>query len=72
MFARIFLAHPRSVNEDFFEHMFFALHVVASLLYAAGAVLIHAFVPSLFENTASGIISRLHTRIQRKDVPTHE
>ena len=68
MLTRILLAHPRSVDELFFQHMRFALGVAAALFLAMGAVLIHAFIPCLFEKTASKIIARLESRIQRSKV----
>ena len=63
MFQRIFLAHPATVDETFFQHMLFALRFALSLFAAAGAALVHAFVPCLFEKTASRIITRLYGRI---------
>ena len=62
MIARIFLDHPAKVNEGFFEHMWFAMWFSALLFAAAGAALVHAFVPCLFEKTASQIIARLYER----------
>lgn len=66
MINRLFLDHPASVEESFLEHMAFALKFSALLFAAAGAALIHAFVPCLFETTASGIIKRLYTRIENR------
>lgn len=66
MFQRIFLAHPATVNESFFEHMFFALRFAAMLFLAAFAALIHAFVPALFEKTASKIIADMYERTRNR------
>ncbi|TMM54585.1 DUF6356 family protein [Sulfitobacter sabulilitoris] len=66
MFQRIFLTHPATVNETFFQHMAFALRFAGLLLAAGGAALVHAFVPCLFEKTASRIITRLHDRIHSR------
>ncbi|MCV3270872.1 DUF6356 family protein [Roseobacter sinensis] len=66
MFQRIFLAHPATVDETFFQHMLFALRFAASLFAAAGAALVHAFVPCLFEKTASRIIARLYHRLHNR------
>jgi|TARA_B110000967_G_C18852747_1_gene545523 hypothetical protein len=63
MFARIFLAHPRALNEEFFQHMLCALGFAIALLLAGSAVLVHAFIPCLFEKTASNIIMKLHKRM---------
>lgn len=66
MIQRIFLSHPATVDETFFQHMLFALRFALSLFAAAGAALVHAFVPCLFEKTASRIITRLYGRIHNR------
>ena len=62
MIARVFLDHPAKVDETFLQHLWFALRFSGLLFAAAGAALVHAFVPCLFENTASGIIAQLYAR----------
>ena len=62
-FARIFIAHPQSVDETYFEHMRFAGWFAARLLMAGGAALVHAVIPCLFEKTASRMIARMHARL---------
>ncbi len=62
MISRIFLDHPSSVDETFFQHMAFALKFAGLLFAAAFAALIHALVPCLFEKTASRIIAKLYAR----------
>jgi hypothetical protein len=62
-FARIFIAHPQSVDETYFEHMRFAGWFAARLFLAGGAALIHAVIPCLFEKTASHMISEMHVRL---------
>lgn len=66
MFYRIFLAHPETVDESFLQHMNFALRFSGALFAAALAALVHAFVPSLFEKTASRIIAELYHRTQNR------
>jgi hypothetical protein len=66
MLQRYFLAHPASVDETFLQHMAFALRFSGSLFLAAGAALVHAFVPSLCERTASRIVTRLHARMHNR------
>jgi len=60
MLDRLFLNHPRSVNESYLEHQAHALKFSGSLLVAAGACFIHALVPGLFQRTGSRTIERLH------------
>lgn len=66
MFARVFLDHPAKVDETFLEHMLFALRFAGLLFLAAGAALVHAIVPCLFERTASTIIARLYERTHNR------
>lgn len=62
-FTRIFIDHPQSVDETYFEHMRFAGWFAARLLMAGGAALVHALIPCLFEKTASRMISQMHARL---------
>ncbi|MEM1075950.1 MAG: DUF6356 family protein [Pseudomonadota bacterium] len=66
MIQRVFLDHPAAVNETFWQHMAFALRFAGSLFLAAGAALVHAFIPCLFEKTASRIIAQLYARTHNR------
>jgi hypothetical protein len=57
--TQIFIDHPASVEETYFEHLRFAGRFSALLFAAAGAALVHAVVPCLFEKTAGKIVKRL-------------
>jgi Family of unknown function (DUF6356) len=63
MFARLFLSHPESVGEHYFEHQRVAFSFAGTLLLAGCACLIHALVPGLCERTASNRIANLHDRM---------
>lgn len=63
---RVFVDHPASVDENYLEHFGFALKFSGLLFAAAGAALVHALIPCLFEKTASNIIKRLHHRIANR------
>lgn len=65
-FQRIFVDHPQSVDETYFEHMRFAGWFASRLLLAGGAALVHAVIPCLFEKTASGMIREMHARISTR------
>lgn len=60
---RVFLDHPASVEESYLDHMRFAFGFALWLGLAALAALVHAVIPSLFERTASRIVTRLHGRL---------
>ena len=64
--TRLFTAHPQSVNESYFEHLWFATRFAALLLAAAGAALVHALLPFLFEKTASRIVAKLYARTHNR------
>lgn len=66
MISRVFLDHPANVDESFLEHMAFALKFSGLLFAAAGAALVHALIPCLFEKTASGIIAKLYAKTHNR------
>jgi Family of unknown function (DUF6356) len=63
LFDRIFLAHPRHVNEGFGEHFFAASSFGLILIRAGLACLLHACIPSLCLTTASTAVRRLHEEL---------
>lgn len=63
---KVFIEHPQTVNETYFEHMRFAASFAFWLTVAAGAALVHAVIPALCTTTASTILKRLHTRMDRR------
>ncbi len=66
MINKLFLDHPRSVDETFGQHFLFAFGFSMTLFMAAFAALLHAFIPAACEKTASSIIKRLYTRIANR------
>ena len=64
---RLFLSHPRRVDETYGEHFRFALGFAARLFGATCAALIHAIIPCLFETTASRMIREMHGTITRRE-----
>ena len=72
MFARLFVDHPRSIDESYFEHLRASLGTAAKLGVAFGACVVHAFVPGLCKTTASTAILELHAQVapRRFDQPT--
>ncbi|MDE3080607.1 MAG: hypothetical protein KGI94_11305 [Paracoccaceae bacterium] len=66
MIGKLFLDHPRSVNETYLEHAAFAARFSAALFLAAGAALVHAVLPFAFERTASRTVARLYARTHNR------
>ncbi len=66
MIARLFTSHPQTVGETYFGHMAFALWFASRLMMAAGAALVHALLPFMFETTASRIVRELYERTSKR------
>ena len=66
MFRRLFLSHPASVGESYFQHQRVALSFAWPLLGASLAALAHAVVPGVCETTAGDIIRTLHARLEKR------
>ncbi|HVW74883.1 MAG TPA: DUF6356 family protein [Rhizomicrobium sp.] len=66
MIDRLFLSHPRSVGESYFQHQRVALSFALPLLGAGLAALLHALVPAACERTAGDIVRGLHGRLERR------
>ena len=64
--AKLFTDHPASVDETYFGHMAFAGWFASRLSMAAGAARVHAFLPFLFETTASRIVRELYERTHNR------
>lgn len=65
-FAALFTSHPAKVGETYFSHMAFAAWFCSRLSMAAGAAFVHAFLPFLFETTASRIVRELYERTHNR------
>ena len=74
MLSRLFTEHPASVGETYFQHLISAGSFTVRLVLAAGACLVHAVLPFMFEKTGSRIITDLHQRMvthrDRRTLPT--
>ncbi|ESZ01946.1 Type 1 capsular polysaccharide biosynthesis protein J [Mesorhizobium sp. L2C089B000] len=66
LFSKLFTSHPAKVGETYFSHMAFAAWFCSRLLMAAGAALVHAFLPFLFETAASRIVRELYERTHNR------
>ena len=66
MMKALFLDHPATVDETYGQHFVFALSFAGWFFLAGAAALIHAFVPALFETTASRILKNLNRKIETR------
>lgn len=65
-FDRLFVTHPRSVDESYLGHARTALRFAFLLFWAGTAALVHAVVPALCESTASSMIKKLHEEMAER------
>ena len=63
-FKKLFLDHPATVNEGYFEHMAFAFKFSGRLFKVAFAALVHGAIPSCYESTASTEVLKLSDEIR--------
>ncbi|WP_202903899.1 DUF6356 family protein [Halocynthiibacter namhaensis] len=66
MIDKVFLDHPRSVEESYLEHAAFAGKFSIKLFLAASAALVHAVIPCLFEKTASKMIAEMYAKTHNR------
>jgi Family of unknown function (DUF6356) len=58
--VKVFLDHPQSLHETYWQHQRRALHFGSSMIAAGVACIIHALVPALFVRTASTTLQSLY------------
>ncbi len=61
-----FNKHPNEVGLNYFQHFLFAIRVVFNLVVATFCCFVHAFFPFFFTHTTSGIITKLHNKIEHR------
>ncbi len=66
MISKLFLEHPKAVDETYFEHARFAGTFSLKLFGAAFAALVHAFIPALFDKTASRMIAEMYAKTHNR------
>jgi hypothetical protein len=52
------------VKEKYFEHMGFALRFSLRMIGGGVGGLVHAFIPALFQTTASTVVRTLHKEME--------
>lgn len=72
MIDRLFLAHPRNVDESYTHHATVAFGVGAKMIAGGVAAMIHGLVPALFQTTGSRTITSLYTRLDTRQSDANE
>lgn len=60
LFKRLFVDHPKSVDENYFEHFAVASRFGLTMIYGGLCALIHGIVPGWCITTGSDTIQRLN------------
>ena len=66
MITRVFLSHPRQVDETYLQHAAFAGRFSGKLFLASCAAAVHAVIPCLFEKTASRMIAEMYAKTHNR------
>lgn len=66
LFNRLFVQHPQSVDETYFQHLRFAGWFATRLMLAGLAALVHAVIPALFEKTAGRLIAEMYEQTHNR------
>jgi Family of unknown function (DUF6356) len=60
MFKRLFIDHPRSVDERYWQHFGVAGRFGVTMIWGGLCALVHAIIPGLCVTTGSRTIERLN------------
>jgi Family of unknown function (DUF6356) len=60
MFRRLFVDHPKSVDENYLEHFGVAGRFGVTMIWGGLCALVHAIIPGLCITTGSDTIKRLN------------
>jgi hypothetical protein len=63
LFRRLFIDHPSSVDETYFEHLVTAMRFGITMVGAGMACVIHGLLPALFVTRGSDTVCTLHERM---------
>ena len=66
MFSRIFLDHPKTVGESYWEHFRVAGSFGIAMIAGGAKAMVHAALPNVYETAGSDTIRRLHNIMVEK------
>jgi Family of unknown function (DUF6356) len=61
MFRRLFVEHPKSVDESYVEHFHVAASFGVTMIWGGTKAMVHALVPGLCVTSGSDTVKRLNT-----------
>lgn len=61
-----FLKHPRSAEENYFQHLWFTLKISFRLLLIVLACTIHGLVPRFFQTYTSNTVFKLNSEFKER------
>lgn len=64
---RLFLSHPRSAGQGYFEHLRFAWSFGATLAIGTVAALLHGLFPFVCQTAAGDRVRALHARLSARE-----
>lgn len=67
---RLFLAHPRSAGQGYFEHMRFAWSFAATMAIGTIAALVHGLLPFVCQSAAGDRVRALYARLSEREPGT--
>jgi hypothetical protein len=67
--SKLFTQHPEAVGESYGEHFGVAMRYSGRLFAASFCAFVHAFLPFLFEKTASTMIRGMVADMDRRTAP---
>ena len=67
MFNRLFVDHPKSVDENYVEHFGVASRVGFAMIWGGMKALVHAIIPGLCITSGSDTVKRLnHIMVEQR------
>jgi Family of unknown function (DUF6356) len=66
MIRRIFLDHPRTVGESYWEHFRVATGFGGAMIVGGVKAVLHGFFPNVFQTAGSDTVRKLHAILVEK------
>ncbi len=70
MFSRIFLDHPKTVGESYWEHFGVATGFGRTMIVGGIKAVLHGIFPNVFKTSGSDTVRKLHAVLVEKRAAT--